>query len=123
MNILLDSIFWYERMVLREWPRYDWQECMIHYAYNFCQAVEDAQEPDENLIQATERVADGINTELLLKTRDSLRELALILENIATRRNDNDWEATRLRDLRAPLSCLARPLPYVRSEARVPGDS
>lgn len=63
---------------------------MIHYAYNFCQAVEDAQEPDENLIQATERVADGINTELLLKTRDSLRELALILENIATRRNDND---------------------------------
>lgn len=61
---------------------------MIHYAYNFCSAVEQIQDLDENLIDATKRVADSMNTDLLLKTRDSLRELAKQLELIAVERNE-----------------------------------
>jgi hypothetical protein len=63
---------------------------MIHYAFNFCQAVEDSQGLDENLIDATKRVTDGMYTELLLKTRDSLRELAKQLETIACERRDTE---------------------------------
>lgn len=61
---------------------------MIHYAYNFCQAVEDSQELDENLIDATKRVSDSLNSDILLKTRDSLRELVKMLETIVTERNE-----------------------------------
>lgn len=66
---------------------------MIHWAYNFCAAVEQYQgnsELDVNLIQATKHVVDDMNTDLILRTRDSLRELAKVLENYATERNEED---------------------------------
>ena len=55
---------------------------MIHYAFSFCQSVEDSQELDENLIDATKRVASNTDVGVILKVRDSLRELAIILESI-----------------------------------------
>lgn len=61
---------------------------MIHYAYNFCAAVEHLQDVNENLVEATKRVAEAMNTDLLLKVRDSLRELARTLETIAIERQD-----------------------------------
>jgi len=63
---------------------------MIHYGFNFCAAVEQAQDVEENMIQATEKVAEGMQTDLLLKTRDSLRELAYKLEGIAELREEQN---------------------------------
>ena len=59
---------------------------MIHYAFSFCDAVEQGQGLDESLVDAVERTAQGMDMALLLKTRDSLRELALQLEVIALER-------------------------------------
>lgn len=61
---------------------------MIHYAFQFCQSVEDSQGVNENLLQATDRVANSISFDLLLKTRDSLRELATRLEHSAVQRQN-----------------------------------
>jgi hypothetical protein len=64
---------------------------MIHWAYNFCAAVEQLQatsEADLSLVEATLLTAEGMNTSLILKTRDSLRELAERLELIAVSRTD-----------------------------------
>jgi len=60
---------------------------MIHYAFSFCQAVEDNQELPESLIEATKRLANEMPLDLLLKSRDSLRELANVIEDIAVRRS------------------------------------
>lgn len=59
---------------------------MIHYAFNFCQTVEDSQDVDENLIEATERISKAMDTTVLLKTRDSLRDLANLVESILIER-------------------------------------
>ena len=61
---------------------------MIHYAFGFCEAVEQGQGVDESLIDAVERTARDMDMALLLKTRDSLRELALTLEVVALERTD-----------------------------------
>jgi len=59
---------------------------MIHYAFHFCQIVEDSQDINENLIDATKRVIGNGELPIMLKTRDALRELAQMIENeIASR--------------------------------------
>ena len=60
---------------------------MIHYAFSFCQAIEDNQELPESLLEATKRLSKSMPLDLLLKSRDSLRELAGVIEDIAVRRS------------------------------------
>lgn len=61
---------------------------MIHYAFNYCAETENSQGLDESLVEAVERTAKTMPMDLLLKTRDSLRELALSLETIALERTE-----------------------------------
>lgn len=64
---------------------------MIHYAFQFCAAVEDYQnntELDVSLLDAVNKVTNPMYSDLILKTRDSLRELANRLETIVIERKD-----------------------------------
>ncbi len=59
---------------------------MVHFAFNFCQTVEDSQGIDESLLQAIDRTTEDMSVGMLLKVRDSLRELADRVELRATNR-------------------------------------
>jgi len=54
----------------------------IHWAFQFCETIETANDPDETLWQTVARVcADGsISRDALLKSRDDLRNLATLIE-------------------------------------------
>lgn len=60
---------------------------MIHYAFQFCENVENSQEVDENLLSATNRVAREMPIAVLLKTRNALREIATMLETVASEKD------------------------------------